>query len=181
MNIHVALLKARLLAFLIDYLIIVVYGLCLAGITFLVYNIALGSIPDLINTIGPFGTQLIGFITLTLPVGLYFYFTESGKYHASVGKRVLKIKIQNTGNFEVTKKQIAVRTIIKFLPWEFAHTFVHQVVFYSQNNGTPPVWVMVGLTIANLLPLIYVGMIIFRKDHRGPHDLVAKTLVVSTK
>jgi uncharacterized RDD family membrane protein YckC len=51
-------------------------------------------------------------------------------------------------------------------------------VYYSQNNGTPPVWVMVGLTIANILPLVYLGFIIFRKDHRGPHDLAAHTIVV---
>lgn len=177
MNIHPASLKARLAALVIDYLVIIVYGFFLLGITILFYKLAFGGIPDLINIIGPFGTQLIGFITLTLPILLYFYFTESGKRHASIGKRVAKITVASTSGASPSKKQIAIRTLVKFLPWEIAHTFVHQVVFYSQNDGTPPVWVMIGLSVANILPLIYVGYIVFRKDHRGPHDLVAKTIV----
>jgi len=36
---------------------------------------------------------------------------------------------------------------------------------------------MGGLIAANILPWIYIGFIVFRKDHRGPHDLIAKTIV----
>lgn len=177
MKIRPAPLKKRFSAALIDYIVIVLYGLCLAGVTVLFYNIIFNGIPDLINTIGPLGTQLIGFVTLTLPILLYFFITESSQRHASLGKRAVGIRVSNITNKTVTRSQILVRTLVKFLPWEFAHTFVHQVVYYSQNNGTPPAWVMVGLIIANLLPWIYVGFIVFRKDHRAPHDLIAKTLV----
>jgi uncharacterized RDD family membrane protein YckC len=180
MKINPAPLKKRFGALFVDYFILVAYGFLLLGVSLVFYNLVFEEIPDLINIIGSFGTQFIGFVTLTLPVGLYFYFTESSKRHASLGKRAMKISVKSMTGV-VSKQQIAIRTIIKLLPWEFAHAFVHQVVFYSQNNGTPPLWVMVGLSIANILPLIYLGFIIFRKDHRGPHDLAAKTLVVSTK
>jgi uncharacterized RDD family membrane protein YckC len=180
MKTNPAPLKKRFSALFVDYLVLVAYGLLLIGVSLAFYNLVFGEVPDLINLIGPFGTQFIGFITLTLPVGLYFYFTESSKRRASLGKRAVKISVKSmTGT--VSKQQIAVRTIIKLLPWEFAHAFVHQVVFYSQNNGTPPLWVMAGLSMANILPLIYLGFVIFRKDHRGPHDLAAQTIVSSTK
>ena len=175
-----ATLKKRSVAFLVDYLIIALYGLCLLGVTLAFYQIFFGGIPDLINVIGPLGTQLIGFMSLTLPVGLYFYFTESSKHHASIGKRIMRISVKSTDGV-ISKSQIALRTIIKFLPWEFAHAFVHQVVYYSQNNSTPPMWVMTGLIIANILPWVYIGFIVFRKDHRGPHDLLTQTVVTASK
>ena len=53
----------RLLAFSIDYLVIAVYGLLLFGIATLVG----------VGKHSPFIGQLVGFITLTLPIFLYFF------------------------------------------------------------------------------------------------------------
>ena len=181
MNKQPAPLKKRFLALILDYFVILGYAICLFGVTTLFYTLVFGSIPDVLNMLGRGGSQLLGFTTLTLPMGLYFYFTESGHSHATFGKRAAKIKIRSLSSARISKQQVIIRTITKLLPWEFAHTFVYQIVYYSQNNGTPPSWVMVGLAIANILPIAYLGLVIFRKDHRGPHDLMARTLVIPAK
>jgi uncharacterized RDD family membrane protein YckC len=174
---HTAPLRLRFTALFLDFCIIVLYALCLLCAALAFYQFALGSPPNALDNLGVNGAHLLGFITLTLPVGLYFFFTETSQYHATFGKRVVKIKVSAKNKKHLSKKQIVLRTVIKLLPWEFAHTFIYQIVYYSNNNIEPPIWVMVGLCIANILPLVYVLMILCRKDRAGPHDLVAKTLV----
>lgn len=65
------------------------------------------------------------------------------------------------------------------LPWEIAHTFIYSVVYYSNSGLQTPIWVMAGLCVANLLPFIYLGVVLFRKDRAAPHDLAAKTPVTT--
>lgn len=178
---NLAPLKLRFLALAIDYFIILGYALALLGSTLLFYELVFHEIPNVFEVLGRGGSQLLGIATLTLPIGLYLYLAESGRHHATLGKRLAKIQVTATSHKFASKKQIAIRTFVKLLPWEFAHTFIYQVVYYSQGGSTPPAWVMIGLTFANILPLVYLGMVLFRKDHRGPHDLVARTVVVAAR
>lgn len=177
---HIAPLKQRFLALFIDLCVIILYAVCLLGATLAFYQFILGSIPNTINGIDINLAHLIGFTTLTFPVGLYFFFAEAGKHRATLGKRIAKVKVSSKNKKNVTKKQIAIRTIVKLLPWEFAHTFVYQVVYYSSTNTETPLWVLIGLCIANLLPLAYVSLVLIRKDRAGPHDLVARTIVTTS-
>jgi uncharacterized RDD family membrane protein YckC len=68
------LLVYRGVAFGIDYLIIGLYAMLLFGITSLIN-------PGMVN---PVKAQFIGFITLTLPVYLYFYLSERSKYKGTI-------------------------------------------------------------------------------------------------
>lgn len=170
-------MKARLIALFIDFFVIVLYALCLLGLTLALYHFLFGGIPDVLNTLGVNGAHLLGFLTLTLPAGLYFFFSETSHYHGSIGKRIVKIKVTTENGGYPPKKRIALRTAVKLLPWEFAHTFIYWVVYYSSNDISTPLWVMIGLYAANILPWVYVLIVFVRKDHRGPHDLIAKTLV----
>lgn len=181
MNTSPATIKSRLIALMIDFFIIILYALCLFGCSLLFYQLVFNGVPDTLGNLGRGESQLLGFTTLTLPIGLYFFLAESGHYSASFGKRIAKLEVVTGSGNTPSKKQIALRTATKLLPWEFAHTFVWQIVYYSRNGDTPPLWVMAGLILANILPMIYIGTVIIRKDHRGPHDLVANTLVVPLK
>ncbi len=174
---HIAPLRLRFIALLIDLCIIVLYALFLLGISLIFYKLAFGGVPHIVNNLGVHGAHLLGFVTLTLPVGLYFFLAENSRHHATLGKRIVKINVAAKSEKPLSKKQIAIRTIVKLLPWEFAHTFIYQVIYYSNNNVDTPAWVLVGLCIANILPLAYIVVILCRKDRAGPHDLAAKTLV----
>jgi uncharacterized RDD family membrane protein YckC len=179
-NTYPAPILKRLVALLIDYCVIVLYAVCLFGLAIAFYTHMFGGPPDL-NVIGRAKSQALGFVTLTVPIGVYLFLTESGKRHATFGKRAMKLVVASVKAKNVTKKQILIRTIVKLLPWEIAHTFVWQVTYYTQQGGTPPLWVMAGLTVSNVLPVVYVAIVLFRKDHCGPHDLTAGTIVAVKK
>jgi uncharacterized RDD family membrane protein YckC len=174
-----ATLGSRFIALFIDFCVIAAYALCLAAVTFAFYEYVLGGIPDIWGTVGAAGAHLIGFVTLTLPVGLYLFLTETSRHHATLGKRIANITVVSMRKKAVSKKQILIRTVIKLLPWEFAHTFIYQIFYYSNNSVETPVWVMVGLYAANIIPLVYLMTVIARKDHAGPHDLLAGTIVMA--
>lgn len=170
----------RLKALLIDYLIILGWMGVLASAATISY-FALSGFPDYLGTYGPVGTQFIFFLLLTLPVGLYLYFTESGHTHATIGKRLVGLTVVANGGAP-SKSQIAIRTIIKLLPWELAHTFVWQLqyVFYTEGfSANPPDWILFGLNAAVALAASYIAMVAFRRDGRGLHDLTAGTQVVA--
>jgi len=179
MHIRPATIRSRSLALAVDLGIIILYAGCLLSVTLSFYYFVLGRTPDVLGSFGVNGAHLLGFTVLTLPVGLYFFLTEAGHRHASVGKRVARITVASTSGKSVSKGQILVRTIVKLLPWEFAHTFIYEVVYYSSHGRTTPAWVLAGLCMANAFPLLYILTVLIRKDHRGPHDLAACTIVTA--
>jgi len=170
----------RVYALLIDYLFILVWMGAIGITSFVLFVVAGDGYPDYLGMFGPLGTQLLFFLLLTVPIGVYLYATESGRYHATLGKRKAGLRVVSVHEAPLSKMQVFWRTIVKLLPWEIAHTFVWQLqyVFYTHGyQPEPPVWVMIGLSGSILLAAIYVLMVLLRKDARGPHDLVAGTHV----
>jgi uncharacterized RDD family membrane protein YckC len=176
-----ATLRSRFAALSIDFCIIVLYALVLFGVTATFYLFLLGDIPDILGSVGPNGAHAFGFAALTIPAGLYFFLTETSRHRATLGKRVAKLIVVARSEGAPSKKQIALRTAVKLLPWELAHTFIYQVVYRSRNSAEVPAWVIIGLFVANVLPLAYLVTVLLRKDHAGPHDLAAKTLVTARR
>ncbi len=76
-----SILVRRVLAWFIDLGIIGLYALLLFGLTTLVLSTS-----DIIVTQNPILGQLIGLITLTIPVVLYFYLSEKSSHSATIGK-----------------------------------------------------------------------------------------------
>jgi len=99
----------RLKAFALDYLVI---------LAFIIISILIGFLSG-VKIHSVLERQLLGFVTLTLPVFLYFYLSEISKSGATFGKRFAKISVKSnqTGKY----KTIFIRNFIKFLPWEIAH------------------------------------------------------------
>lgn len=170
----------RLKALFLDYAIILIWMAFIGLISSLLY-LAAGGYPDYLGTLGPFGAQILFFFVLTFPAGLYLYVTESSTRHATFGKRKAGLKVTKTDGGELTKKNILMRTVVKLLPWEIAHTFAWQMQYVFYRNGYDsdvPVWIFIGLQLATVLAVIYVATIAIRRDGRGPHDVAAGTLVV---
>ena len=166
---------ARMKAFAIDYLIILVY----IGLLFAV-TLAISSLFDAdLNNIDTLTGELIGFLTLTLPVILYFSFTEAGKYAGSIGKRRFNLKVVTVTSGKTNLIQNLLRNIIKFLPWEIAHFFVFQFFYFLRTNTEPPNWVLWGLVTAQGAAIIYLLFILFRKDNRSVYELFSSTKVIN--
>lgn len=86
------LIVKRILALIIDWAVILLY----AGTLFaMMAGLAAAGFITL-GAVHPVTGQIIGFCTLTLPVILYSVLMESGQRHATLGKRVMKMKLPGT-------------------------------------------------------------------------------------
>jgi uncharacterized RDD family membrane protein YckC len=123
----------------------------------------------------PLQGQMVGFISLTIPVFLYFYLSERGKIKATIGKRLMNIQVNSLQGRH--KRNILVRNMLKFLPWEIAHVGVHWIVFYSSNHIETPMWVWIILILPQLIVLTYMVSIVVSKGRGGMYDQFASTSV----
>lgn len=130
----------RLLAFAIDWLILALWG----GVLFGFVMFATGGDPP--RPGGPWTAQMLGFLTMTLPFTLYFAFCESSGWHASIGKRVLRIGVTGRSGQQLSLGRALLRNAIKFVPWEFGHTLAHRAAL--EGDGDLPVWLWVPAAIA---------------------------------
>lgn len=166
----------RIAALLIDYALILGWMAIIAALSTGI-ALATGGYANWLAW-GTGVAQLLGFAVLVLPVGIYLLATESSSRQATVGKRVMKMRVVARDGSRASAWRILVRTIVKLLPWEVAHFFVWHTVAVASGDGVFPAWLVAGLIVADVLPVAYVLTVLLEPDRRGPHDLVAGTRVV---
>lgn len=164
----------RLKAFLIDYVIIVIYIGILLGVTLLVSRIFELN-PE---NVDPVARELIAFGTLTLPVILYFTLSENGKYAATIGKRKLKLIVVSKTLNKASLVQLLLRNCIKFLPWELAHFFIFNLFHFTSTDQPVPDRILTGLIASQVLAIVYLLCLIFAKSKRSIYELLSHTGVV---
>lgn len=155
----------RCLAFLIDYCIIVAYALVLFGSVMIAQSL----FQFKIQALSPVSGQLVGFISLTFPVLLYFFLSEKGKHQGTIGKRILKIRVD--GDY------LLLRSILKFIPWEIAHAGVLWLFYYENAGIETPIWVWILLLLPQVLVVIYFITILIYKGEKSVYDKIARTQV----
>jgi uncharacterized RDD family membrane protein YckC len=175
-NPKTAIIISRLKAFAIDYLIIFIYIGLLLGVTLVISNL----FDTDLNNFDTTTAELTGFFTLTLPVILYFTFTEAGKHHGSIGKRKFGLEVVSIKLSPASFNQLLFRNIIKFLPWEIAHFFIFQLFYFSRKDEQPPGWVLAGLIISQAMAVTYLLFILSNKNNRSIYEIASGTKVVST-
>jgi uncharacterized RDD family membrane protein YckC len=166
----------RVAALLLDYALILGWMAIVAAISAGI-ALAAGGYADWLAW-GTAVAQLLGFVVLVLPVGIYLFVTESSARQATVGKRVLRMRVVTRDGSRAPAWRILVRTVVKLLPWEIAHFFVWHTVAAASGDGVFPPWLIAGLIVADVLPVAYVLTVLLEPQRRGPHDLVAGTRVV---
>lgn len=162
--------RKRILAWIIDYGIIAVY----ATVLFLLTNVIL-EITSLKPAKNPYIGQLIGFTTLTLPVISYSYFTERSSWAGTVGKRLQKLIVLADQNDR--PKYVLFRNILKYLPWEMAHTGVHWSIYYTSNNIEIPIWTWIILIFPQIFVMIYFASILISKGESSFYDYFSNTKI----
>ena len=167
----------RIAALLIDYAVILGW-IAVVILASAVVALISGGFADWLSW-GTTIAELLGFVVLVLPVGIYLFVTESSSRQATLGKRVLRMRVVAVDGSRASAGRILVRTIVKLLPWEFAHFLVWHTVDALAKGVEFPGWLVAGLIVADLLPVAYVLTVALQRDRRGPHDLVAGTRVVT--
>lgn len=122
-------------------------------------------------------------VTVSFPVWLYFALSESSAWQATLGKRLLGLRVTGLAGQHLSFGQALLRTVIKLLPWEFTHLIVTlptPMWTDPQAGADDPV---MGLRYAlfsgvYILLGVYLVTIWVTPRKQSVHDLVAQTLVI---
>ena len=168
----------RLKAFAFDYLPIIGYIILLFAATMTVIKISgfIGLTPHLPED--PVLGDLIAFITLVLPVALYFTLQESSPRQATWGKRKAGIRVVDANGGTLSRKRAFVRSLVKLLPWQIAHTCIFQVGGFALTSVQPTPLETLGFMLVYLLVGIYAASALISKQHLTPYDWVAGSYVI---
>lgn len=135
--------------------------------------------PLLAKLAAPWQSQLLGFVTLTLPVTLYFAFCE-GLSGATFGKRRLGLSVTGHAGAPLPLGRSLLRSAAKFAPWELAHTAVHRLVWWTADGVTLTaeqlVWVASFYGASLLLAALYL-LSLWVGTRRTPYDRLAGSQV----
>lgn len=163
--------KIRIFAFLIDYLVIVIYGIFVVGTISIVFR----SYINPLFSSSPVTAELTGFLMMTLPVSLYFILFESSKWQGTFGKRKMGIRVVNSVGQRIGIGRSAFRTAIKFLPWEVAHFGIWRLLLPTDLTE---ITVYLILNAVNLAIIIYLIIPFTNKKRKNVYDWIAGTEVV---
>jgi uncharacterized RDD family membrane protein YckC len=169
----------RLAAFGLDYLLIAGYLVVLGAVG---TALTLGPLGEWWRalTSSPLRMDAIAFLTSILPVIVYFALLDGGARGATWGKRRMRIRVSSEGGGPLGAGRALVRSVVKFLPWQLAHTSLLHIPGWPTEPRQPPIWVIVGMATVWAIVGIYIVTALARADGRSLYDLVAGSRVVST-
>ena len=138
-----------------------------AGIIGVALNRPLGLQPR-----SPWALDVQAFLTLVLPVILTFAYLEGSGRQATLGKGRVHLVVTDADGRPPGFRRALVRSALKFLPWQLAHTAVFQLAAGSTSLA------FVALSIGAQL-LVSASVLVMAMDarHRALHDWVAGTRV----
>lgn len=162
------LILIRMVAYLIDYMVIAVYALVLFAFVSIIYHVA----DKPLEPVHPLKGNIVSLLTLTIPVFLYFFFMEKSKYQGTIGKRIMKIKVEPN-----ISKSIFIRNVFKIIPWELAHIGIHWMVYYEEQGLDLPTWIWILIVGPQLLVLFYFVTVVVNKGQSSFYDKIANTAI----
>lgn len=173
--------RKRLKAFAFDYLLICGYIVLLTTVTMAVIRISGFLGLSLRWPENPILADLMAFITLVLPVILYFTLQESSSKKSTWGKRKAGIRVVNTDGETLTRWQAFIRSVVKMIPWQIGHTCLFHIPGWPFAVTTIPPAVIGGFILLYALVGIYIASVFVSKKRRTPYDWVAGSYVVIEK
>jgi uncharacterized RDD family membrane protein YckC len=120
----------------------------------------------------PWRTQLLSLLAITLPVVLYFALSEASGRGATLGKRVLGLRVVDLQGERLPWGKSLLRSALKFTPWELAHTASYRIA----ASETVTAWQLGMVTLSLLLVALYV-VSLFSRLQRTPYDRAAGSRV----
>jgi uncharacterized RDD family membrane protein YckC len=169
--------RLRLQAFLIDYVVICAY-LLLLGLA--VYWLANGPLrlswPSMVET--PAQRDRLAFMTAVLPVIIYFAVQEASVSGATLGKRRMRLRVVNLSGKRLGFGEALVRSAVKFLPWQIAHTCLFHIPGWPLDPQPAPGWVVAGFTLVWIIVLLYLVSLFAAPSRRTLYDRAARSQVV---
>lgn len=122
-------------------------------------------------------TVVVSFVSLTMYI-LYFIVFQFYNKGQTIGKKLMKIKIESNDGKDLTMNQLAVRSLI--INSILANLILLAVIIL----GSKDVYFVSSTTVSMIQYIIIFTtaiMILFRKDKRGLHDVITNTKVINEK
>ena len=170
----------RIAAFALYYLLITGYLVVLAIVGSI---LAFGPLKDgwqgLISS--PERMDCLAFVTAILPVIFYFTLLESSEGGATWGKRRLGLRVVHMSGERLSRGRALVRSAVKFLPWQLAHTCLFHIPGWPMEAQEPPVWVLAGLVLTWVAIGFYVVPLAVGPTRRTPYDWISGSKVVLSR
>ena len=166
----------RLAAFGLDYLVIAAYMVVLTIVS--VTGTSQLTEAPVATEVSPWMFDLLAFVTLVLPVILYFALSEASQSQATWGKRRVGIVVVTTHGERLSPSRSIVRSALKFLPWQIAHTCLFHIPGWPTAVEAIPVAASAGLWVASLLACASIATLFIAADHRTLYDRLARTGVI---
>lgn len=120
---------------------------------------------------------LVTFTQVIIFIGYFvvFQYKNNGQ---TLGKKLMKLKVVSTGSKELKLSQVVIRTAL----CDSILINLLLVICVLLINRNYYYYASFGLQLLNYgIIIVALFMILFRKDGKGLHDLVAKTKVINTK
>ena len=121
------------------------------------------------------GVWLASALNFSVPAWTYFVLSDSSASGATVGKSLLGLRVTRVGGGSVGMARALGRTAVKLLPWETTH--LSAFAFSAQPGVSLDVGQLIGLTIADVLIVVYLVVAAYTGGRRSVHDYVAATEV----
>lgn len=164
-------MKTRILAFLLDYVLIMIYGAFL-GILFLLFQPFFQSL----YSQSVYTADFTSFILIILPVILYFSLCEGSRRQATWGKSKLGLRVTDSKGNRIGYGRSFLRTVLKFIAWEPAHFAIFRLTLQSEDGQSYLMWI---LGFVYFVVFLYFISPFFNKRRRSIYDLAAGTAVVT--
>ena len=122
-------------------------------------------------------TVVVSFVSLTMYI-LYFIVFQFYNKGQTIGKKLMKIKIESNDGKDLTMNQLAVRSLI--INSILANLILLAVIIL----GSKDVYFVSSTTVSMIQYIIIFTtaiMILFRKDKRRLHDVITNTKVINEK
>lgn len=114
------------------------------------------------------------FITISLPMWLYFILNESSPRQATLGKSLLGLKVTDLEGNRLKTTTAVWRTVCKLAFFEIGHlSFLFPTPLFDEPDPS----FRIGFIILIVLMLVYFVMTLITPRHQSIHDLIVKTLV----
>jgi uncharacterized RDD family membrane protein YckC len=167
----------RVAAWVLDYLVIAAYLILLTAASIVTSSSRAGSLFSSALA-RPITAELVGFLTLTGPVVLYFALTEASAWQATLGKRALRIVVVGPVGTRLPLGRAIVREVVRFLPWEMTHALIWPLALPPHQEPLPVT--IGGFAVVYLLVFAYVISLFVGSQHRTLYDRVAGSRVMSS-
>lgn len=167
----------RILAFLLDYLLIAVYLLLLVLIG---VGLGLGAWRGLFQQffVDPNRSEVSAFLLLVLPIWLYFALCEASPWQATWGKRRMGLCVTTIEGARLSLPRALWRSAVKLLPWELTHACLWRIPGWPLKPSDPSPLILAGLILVWVLVIVYLAGLFLGKRHQTLYDWLAGTCVV---